>query len=1525
MQTTTTAPAPPHPPQGLIRRHWRSLIIALSASLALLPAQAQPIGALNTSVQVTLPNGFLDLHSNDLTVSSPAGMVNWSRWWDGAEWKFNPQWESLSQSWKNMTGSQTADTTASTIGARQVPSLTISTDYGCWVWVDDGWEPTKGTVLAGGALDMGAMPPERTTPFNRTMGNTGADYPAPRYVSIDYASLCAGSRSDTVQSMDTEGIRKSSELYIGEKGIYLFDARFALVKRAVRQAPATAATTLYANLATGHVDMAPERNAKGYRWIDRGRNWMDYNTQGQVVAFGDRNDNTIWLLRDSQGRVLGAIDDNGHVLLSLHYSGQRLTEVRDHPVAGRAGDLATRSIQYDYDEKNRLTQVTDTRGNTIRYSYDISNRITQVTDQEGRTERILYEGELVKQRITADGATTDYEFSYDDVHKQFISKITGPQTAAGRRVREYTHNRVGKLVRRVVNGRTEVEMRYDTGAWSETRTNARGFSTKTSKNEFEQIIRIEHPDGGVERTAYSSSHMGITEQTDALGVKTKYEYDARGNLLKKIEAAGTAEERITQYQVNARGQVIRVTRKGRTEVNGSITPDAVWQIAYDAIGNISQTIDPEGHTRAYVYNRLGQLVRYTDPLGNATNYEVDTTGKPTKITNLLGHLRTFSYDRTGNLTSSTDARGKTTLMAYDAMNQPIQTTNTVGGQHKRRYDMGGLMIGETDEDGRVTNAEYDLFQRLSRTSDALANVTSYSDLINDGSATGGLGSVLEPTEIRYPGLTQQIRYDARERPTSETLINISGSQSVTSTTSKTYDALGQLKSETDANGKTRSYVYDALGQIIEAVDVLGGKTQARYDARGNLIEVIDAKGSTTRFAYSTNDRLTSKTLAEGQVTRYSYDAAGNLTERTAPAGNKKRYSYDAAKRVTQIQQTRAETVIRTVALTWDAENNLTAWSDTDPTRPEGQQTTSATLTYDDAGRKTSETVNYPNPAGSSYRLAYAYEYSKAGKKTKLTWADGTAIGYSYSAHGELELVSIPGEGNISVNRYKWLAPARLTLPGGGIQEKTWDGLFNLEALSSTTPGQQTTLHLANSYGKRNEIKTERRTDSIDGASSTRASSYDYDDELRLTRVVTDTGGLFGRDTETFGLDLLANRITHSRTGSGAWQYDQNHRLLQHPGMNGGTVSYTYDANGNRTQKTEGTDTTRYQYDSDNRLIEVQNGAGNTIARYGYDPMNRRIWKEQYRDRAGQPITPAVRTYFLYTDEGPIAEATQTITINADQSISASAAPTITTQYGPRPDSEFMTGVLFIKTKNGNGRDVVAYYHGNHLEVPLQATDSAGNVVWAANYNAFGRADVVTPRSATGDSRINSQLRLPGQYEDVETGLHYNFHRYYDLDIGRYSQIDPIGLRGGLNGYVYVNGNPLSFTDPLGLDVELRCRPAEIVAGLVNHCWLKTDTIEAGMNEKVTCSRAGNNWKKDYFPNVVVSDHQCDIPTVITPVPFVDEDCVNRELQIGKPLGMFLPPFKSCQTFAQDVIQKCAPSSISQPYIKYPIGRWRPRR
>jgi RHS repeat-associated protein len=63
------------------------------------------------------------------------------------------------------------------------------------------------------------------------------------------------------------------------------------------------------------------------------------------------------------------------------------------------------------------------------------------------------------------------------------------------------------------------------------------------------------------------------------------------------------------------------------------------------------------------------------------------------------------------------------------------------------------------------------------------------------------------------------------------------------------------------------------------------------------------------------------------------------------------------------------------------------------------------------------------------------------------------------------------------------------------------------------------------------------------------------------------------------------------------------------------------------------------------------------------------------------------------------------------------------------------------------------------------------------------------------------LRYAGQYYDAETGLHYNWHRYYDPKTGRYITSDPIGLDGGLNTFTYVRNNPLRWTDSTGLVLE----------------------------------------------------------------------------------------------------------------------------
>lgn len=88
-------------------------------------------------------------------------------------------------------------------------------------------------------------------------------------------------------------------------------------------------------------------------------------------------------------------------------------------------------------------------------------------------------------------------------------------------------------------------------------------------------------------------------------------------------------------------------------------------------------------------------------------------------------------------------------------------------------------------------------------------------------------------------------------------------------------------------------------------------------------------------------------------------------------------------------------------------------------------------------------------------------------------------------------------------------------------------------------------------------------------------------------------------------------------------------------------------------------------------------------------------------------------------------------------------------------------------------------------------NDSGNPVWQWESTAFG---VGKP---TGSVTFN--LRFPGQYYDEFTGLHYNLNRYYNPELGRYMEPDPIGLEGGLNPYVYADNNPLSNVDPSGLD------------------------------------------------------------------------------------------------------------------------------
>ena len=917
------------------------------------------------------------------------------------------------------------------------------------------------------------------------------------------------------------------------------------------------------------------------------------------------------------------------------------------------------------------------------------------------------------------------------------------------------------------------------------------------RNEFEQVVRIEHPDGATQQFTHSPLHLQVTEAIDEGGIKVRNEFDAVGNLLKRTEAAGTADERVILVQRNSLGQVIRTTTQGRTEVTGFVTPDAVWQFDYDEQGHLQRATDPLGQVHLLSHNRIGQLLRYTNPLGQTTQAEYDAEGLITKVTDPLGRVRRYAHDPAGNLTGITDAKGVTVQAAYDGLNRRTSITDVLGGIYRIAYNGQGLPVSVTDEDGRSRTSTYDNFLRLVRETDGAGNSTDFDYNVADGSASGVLGSLLDPTEIRAPGLTLRQRFNERGRLTLESALNTTQAGTVTLTSARSVDARGLVKTETDAYGKQLSRTYNAFGQLVEVTDRLGHKTRADHDARGNLIRLTDALGRVTRFEFDAMDRLVKEVRPLGQTTTYEHDAAGRFVAQVDPLGNRTVHVRDAAGRITARQYHRgSSTRVRNVSFSWDEEDRLVAWQDEDLTRPVGQQLTSATLSYDELGRKTGETLRIPNPAGGTHAMSHAYAYSPAGKKTRITWPDGTAIDHAYSAHGELQQVSIPGEGTITVNEFAGTQPSKLTLPGGTTQERRWDGLHNLESLKVRAPNQQTVLDLGLGYGLGQELKSVVRTDVIGTASASLSTAYSYDDELRLAQVDTDTGGLFGTRSETFSLDAVANRVAHSAV-SGAWSHDANHRLLQR-GTGSDATTYVHDDAGNLIKKTEaGGKVTQFSYDTANRLVAVRDGSNRLIARYGHDPLNRRVWREQYRDAAGNALASPQRSYHAHADEGLLAEAVQPITLQADDSVTASAAPVLVAQHGLMPDAPFTTGVLFTKAIASDGQPLVAVFQHDQQRKPVQAIASNGAVVWAATYDAFGRATVLTTPAADRVT-LSSALRLPGQLEDPETGLHQNLNREYDPSLGRYLQADPIGLLGGVNTYAYVGGDPVNLVDPQGL-------------------------------------------------------------------------------------------------------------------------------
>ena len=142
-----------------------------------------------------------------------------------------------------------------------------------------------------------------------------------------------------------------------------------------------------------------------------------------------------------------------------------------------------------------------------------------------------------------------------------------------------------------------------------------------------------------------------------------------------------------------------------------------------------------------------------------------------------------------------------------------------------------------------------------------------------------------------------------------------------------------------------------------------------------------------------------------------------------------------------------------------------------------------------------------------------------------------------------------------------------------------------------------------------------------------------------------------------------------------------------------------------------------------------------------------------------------------------------------------------------PDSyEPLAQVRNWTTADGESCQQTHYFHCDQIGIPREMTDKDGNLLWFGNYTGWGRLKEETKVTYNA----YQPFRLQNQYADRETGLHYNFFRYYEPDAGRFVNQDPIGLLGDENFYIF-SPNVYDWIDPLGLKKKASDRKPKFVS------------------------------------------------------------------------------------------------------------------
>lgn len=540
--------------------------------------------------------------------------------------------------------------------------------------------------------------------------------------------------------------------------------------------------------------------------------------------------------------------------------------------------------------------------------------------------------------------------------------------------------------------------------------------------------------------------------------------------------------------------------------------------------------------------------------------------------------------------------------------------------------------------------------------------------------------------------------------------------------------------------------------------------------RNHFLSFTDARGNATRYAYDDFGRRAFTLSPDTGLSQYTYDGGNNLISQTDANGQQAVFDYDASGRIvrTKVGDTPTE-------FQWQG--------------PPGARQLAAIHAYDQREIRTLDAqgrVRAITLAYAAHRYTTKYRYNDQGRLQQKTLPDGRSLIYRYHPSGALAA--------IEQKSHLPLKPNHPLLSGLNDEspEEIQAGIADWQALNGITT----------------TIQRDPETQRLTGLRIGRLHDLRY-------RYATQ-GSIQGKIT---GIDD-ASRISQR------YRYDAQGRLdfaLTQDALYG----YRYDANGNRTRLTVNGQHIDYAHSTDsNRLIQIRAA---TPAWHAPMQINALSWASH----STAPITPLSNPNnpIHYLPSGEITHlGSFTFRYNANgqpEHLYQGDTHRASYQYNSRAQriakktaSGVTTYYLYENNRlsaeiNEQGRVQRQYLyldhhpiailelgqnyavHTNHLGAPIAVTDQNQTMIWQARYAPFGKAGVDEDPDGNGIG-FTLNLRLPGQYFDEESGLHYNHQRYYDPIAGRYISSDPLGLAAGPNTYAYVENDPVNHIDPTGL-------------------------------------------------------------------------------------------------------------------------------